>query len=387
MDFAIVRMELTSLVFNVGQIEVGTFACQNGKFYCINKGHVPGFIKSSRVNDGVCDCCDGSDEYDGRIDCPSKCAEINKLENLSKLETLKVVEEGLKVKKRYIETRKQEREKEFNKLQDLEKKLEYLRLQLQEAENKKKELDEVLKVEEEKIGTPTENDKIKRLKNILDKINIDGEISSELAVEARDEYRDFLNDEEMYEDSKEEENEDLKKKDESWLSPLKFVKTAIDSFRSGEANAKSEIEKKKIEIDKMNSEIEEIDSQIKDLNKKLQLDVGKSNEFWPLNSYEFELCLFDKVTQHTGSETISLGKFSGWNESENYSIMLYKNGDKCWNGPYRSVKVQLECSDKETFESCEEPNKWFSTPAACDDSLLLTESSSLDSDGFYHLEL
>jgi len=33
-----------------------------GKFYCENEGHVPVLIFSSRVYDGICDCCDGSDE-------------------------------------------------------------------------------------------------------------------------------------------------------------------------------------------------------------------------------------------------------------------------------------------------------------------------------------
>ena len=31
-----------------------------------------------RVNDGVCDCCDGSDEYDSRVDCPNTCDELGR---------------------------------------------------------------------------------------------------------------------------------------------------------------------------------------------------------------------------------------------------------------------------------------------------------------------
>ncbi|CCH45000.1 Glucosidase 2 subunit beta [Wickerhamomyces ciferrii] len=64
-----------------GSDEPGTSACPNGKFYCENKGHVPSYIKASQVNDGRCDysqCCDGSDEWDTPVDCPSKCDEINK---------------------------------------------------------------------------------------------------------------------------------------------------------------------------------------------------------------------------------------------------------------------------------------------------------------------
>jgi len=64
-----------------GSDEPGTSACPNGKFYCENKGHVPGYIKASQVNDGVCDyiqCCDGSDEWNTPVNCPSKCDEIHK---------------------------------------------------------------------------------------------------------------------------------------------------------------------------------------------------------------------------------------------------------------------------------------------------------------------
>lgn len=43
--------------------EPGTAACSKGKFYCANRPLKPALIPSSRVNDGVCDCCDGSDEY------------------------------------------------------------------------------------------------------------------------------------------------------------------------------------------------------------------------------------------------------------------------------------------------------------------------------------
>ena len=32
-------------------------------------------LPSSRVNDGVCDCCDGTDEHDGRTNCANTCVQ------------------------------------------------------------------------------------------------------------------------------------------------------------------------------------------------------------------------------------------------------------------------------------------------------------------------
>ncbi|XP_036324247.1 uncharacterized protein LOC118737672 [Rhagoletis pomonella] len=61
-----------------GSDEPSTNACQNGRFYCkYQKRHITGrgvdlFVPSSRVNDGICDCCDGSDEW-LTISCINRC--------------------------------------------------------------------------------------------------------------------------------------------------------------------------------------------------------------------------------------------------------------------------------------------------------------------------
>ncbi|XP_078151753.1 kinase C substrate, heavy chain-like protein [Carex rostrata] len=59
-----------------GTDEPGTSACPEGKFYCRNNGDSPRFLFSSLVNDRICDCCDGSDEYESGITCPNTCRKI-----------------------------------------------------------------------------------------------------------------------------------------------------------------------------------------------------------------------------------------------------------------------------------------------------------------------
>ncbi len=61
-----------------GSDEPGTAACSNGHFYCENRGHKSAEILSSRVNDGICDCCDGRDEYDSHAACADTCIEMGK---------------------------------------------------------------------------------------------------------------------------------------------------------------------------------------------------------------------------------------------------------------------------------------------------------------------
>ncbi|CAL4974026.1 unnamed protein product [Urochloa decumbens] len=56
-----------------GTDEPGTSACPEGKFYCRNNGDTPRLLFSSFVNDKICDCCDGSDEYESGILCQNTC--------------------------------------------------------------------------------------------------------------------------------------------------------------------------------------------------------------------------------------------------------------------------------------------------------------------------
>lgn len=56
-----------------GTDEPGTSACPEGKFYCRNIGDTPLLLFSSFVNDRICDCCDGSDEYESGIHCQNTC--------------------------------------------------------------------------------------------------------------------------------------------------------------------------------------------------------------------------------------------------------------------------------------------------------------------------
>lgn len=62
-----------------GSDEPRTNACANGRFTCLK--HVKAFpelIPSGWVNDGVCDCCDGSDEWKMRKSVPDLAVSLQK---------------------------------------------------------------------------------------------------------------------------------------------------------------------------------------------------------------------------------------------------------------------------------------------------------------------
>ena len=89
-----------------GSDEPGTSACSGvvtwlptessgSGFYCANQGYVGQLIPPSRVNDGICDCCDGQDEWAGAAACPDGCAALAARANERNAERAAVVRQGI----------------------------------------------------------------------------------------------------------------------------------------------------------------------------------------------------------------------------------------------------------------------------------------------------
>ena len=58
--------------FNTFFFKIGTSACSpNGDFFCENINFIEKYISTAFVDDGFCDCCDGSDEAVGL--CENDC--------------------------------------------------------------------------------------------------------------------------------------------------------------------------------------------------------------------------------------------------------------------------------------------------------------------------
>ncbi|KAK7502961.1 hypothetical protein BaRGS_00005910 [Batillaria attramentaria] len=125
--------------------EPGTSACPDGKLFemteldtksvgqCPPASHLngtngrtripqrgPQFVHSSKVNDGICDCCDGSDEWAGQevpplmrlkgktgavlhAPCADRCGDIRKLIE----DERRIQQKGLLLQKRYLDAAKQ----------------------------------------------------------------------------------------------------------------------------------------------------------------------------------------------------------------------------------------------------------------------------------------
>ncbi|CAI5739442.1 unnamed protein product [Peronospora destructor] len=109
----------------------------------------------------------------------------------------------------------------------------------------------------------------------------------------------------------------------------------------------------------------EIESSIakleKDRNEKretAEMDYGPDRAYFTLKKN----CIEKRVEQ----DQTKLGKWNGWYGGEDkgspssgkvdYTRMRYSQGEKCYNGPERSVLLHLECGERDEILSVDEPS-------------------------------
>jgi hypothetical protein len=87
-----------------------------------------------------------------------------------------------------------------------------------------------------------------------------------------------------------------------------------------------------------------------------------------LGGYRWQLCPFAQAKQ---GETL-LGKWSGWQLGpDGRHRMLFNKGQRCWNGPERSLNVSLTCGSEDEIVTVDEPRACeyemtFATPIGCE---------------------
>ncbi|KAJ2819361.1 hypothetical protein IWW50_005482 [Coemansia erecta] len=129
------------------------------------------------------------------------------------------------------------------------------------------------------------------------------------------------------------------------------------------------------------SEKTRINNEVSNLKELLEeKDLGPRDMFLPVHKecysldageYTYEVCLLDRAAQieNKNNARQSLGSFAGFG-GDDYSVLNYRNGAKCWNGPERSITVTFECADTIELLSVKEPEKCeyhatMSGPFAC----------------------
>ncbi|KAL3649350.1 hypothetical protein CASFOL_005753 [Castilleja foliolosa] len=170
----------------------------------------------------------------------------------------------------------------------------------------------------------------------------------------------------------------------SWLDKLqKSVKSIFQAVNVFQKPVNiSEAAHVRKEYDESSTKLSKLQSRISNLEHKLKQDFGPEKEFYSFygqcfetkqNKYVYKVCPFKEASQVEGYSTTRLGRWDKFEDT--YKAMQFLNGDKCWNGPDRSITVKLRCGLKNELAEVDEPSRCeyialLSTPALCLDSRL-----------------
>ncbi|KAJ9168762.1 hypothetical protein P3X46_020252 [Hevea brasiliensis] len=178
----------------------------------------------------------------------------------------------------------------------------------------------------------------------------------------------------------------------SWLEKIqqtvRNILHAVNIFQT--PVDKSEAAHIRKEYEESSTKLSKIQSRISSLTQKLKHDFGTEKEFYSFydhcfeskqNKYVYKVCPFKQASQVEGHTTTSLGR---WDKFEDlYRTMIFSNGDRCWNGPARSLRVKLRCGLKNELTDIDEPSRceyvaFLSTPALCLDEKLKEMEDKLE---------
>ena len=340
-----------------GSDEPGTSACSpSGRFYCVNKKFRGSYISAGRVGDGVCDCCDGSDESAGYCDdtCLAAAAEWQKHRG----EEIRRQEEGSRRKAEYVARAAEAMRDLADQSSSLKAAHSTALSELSEAEEK---LEEARRVASEAFepGLEGEDLRVARI-DALGLGNFSREQLEDLIVSmvARDSLRDGA----MEEIQARSENDD----DIEWIPDTSTA--GVDDDERVVAAQKN--------VDARQSAANDIRSDLKTVQDALMGDYGPDNEWWPhkdecfsitSDGYEYKMCPYGEAKQ---DNKVKLGSWDASSWGHPYDKMVFHNGEKCWNGPKRSLTVELRCAAEEKVLSVREPSMCvyemvFATPSKC----------------------
>jgi protein kinase C substrate 80K-H len=361
-----------------GSDEPGTSACagrgveaQMGGFWCQNKGHMGWYISLSKVVDGICDCCDGSDEVDGQ--CENTCQSLADEERRMSEESMRVLLSGLKQREGYLATATKE-------LSEKRKELAGKRGTKEEIKKALSALEEELTLKEAAEVVPEESGSVDVQ---VEEGTKDGDVGTDHDDPSdSDGERHVEDDNHNHEDSE----EGAIESDDSWFGRSREVILRVIGMKKKRKTVyESELESQKEKVEEKKRELSDIESEEEALRKVAETDFGPSDVFYPLEGkrfvlktreYEYELNMFGEVVQKdrsNGHKIATMGKFGKWDSYSDQSPSLvqhYKDGDTCWNGPRRSLTLNIECGDRNEWLSVEEPSRCtyegkFISPAAC----------------------
>ncbi|XP_028759729.1 glucosidase 2 subunit beta [Neltuma alba] len=185
---------------------------------------------------------------------------------------------------------------------------------------------------------------------------------------------------------------DLSANNPSWLEKIqKTVRNIFQAVNLFQTPVnQSDAARVRKEYDESSTKLSKLQSRISSLKQKLKHDFGPEKEFYSFydrcfeskqNKYTYKVCPYKEASQEEGYSTTRLGRWDKFEDS--YRVMVFSNGDKCWNGPDRSLKVRLRCGLTNEITDVDEPSRceyvaFLSTPALCREEKLKELQQKLD---------
>ncbi|KAI4336653.1 hypothetical protein L6164_015151 [Bauhinia variegata] len=211
--------------------------------------------------------------------------------------------------------------------------------------------------------------------------DIDDEIYGDDRQEEHDDHSSSYN---SYSETEPDLSDDTATENPSWLEKIqrtvRNIFQAVHLFQT--PVNQSDVAYIRKEYDQSSVKLSKMQSRISSLMQKLKHDFGPEKEFYSFydrcfegkeNKYTYKVCPYKQASQEEGYSTTRLGQWDKFEDS--YKVMIFSNGDKCWNGPDRSLKVKLKCGLKNEITDVDEPSRCeyvavLSTPALCQEEKL-----------------
>lgn len=358
-------------------------------FFCRNIHSVSRFIYASRVGDGICDCCDGSDERGmrGKV-CANTCAEEAVVARASQEQRRLEIKEGLRrLEEAKVEAAagvaawREERSRLEKALPELEQKQAEAKtrrdhaqgrwdaeVKAAEAEQKAADVAEASEAAAEadavEAAKVAQADETAEGAEMLSKTGGDTESEGDSPAEPEaqprvSEYAKWALDQQQ---------KDLLQAGASEAAggshtpppsstPPEPESLAVEQLQEPEAKRELDVAKKA--FDEADTAFRDSKRSKGNLEKKLIYDLGNGMRWFSLvdrcvekqyGEYKYKICFFSDATQdHT-----SLGRFSSW---EDPLVMKFEHGQSCPGGESRSLAVQFVCGPEEDILNLAETSK------------------------------
>lgn len=348
-----------------GSDEPGTGACSGQEatlFHCPNVESTPQVVYASRVGDGICDCCDDSDEAHllGQRACPNTCREEGQRQSAEREKKLEDLRAGLKVKLETISQAKQQKQEKEEQIQRINGELPGLEAQLTELLKKKEEADAVRLQADCKTELPRLRQKVKDLEEKLASLEsqlarVQGETTSTTTKKVVSEYAKWMDGADAMEDEK----------DETDMEPDTTSQDTqeVDGGVASNAVSSDRADQEEDPLEKELKEMEGVLKSNKDLRSRLTKELEELREehfgFASLrdkclefksSEYTYKLCFFKDAKQ-------SFTRLGNWDGFTSPTEAVFKNGEMCFGGPARSLKVSFQCGATEEVVSLDEPSR------------------------------